>query len=251
MDMIMNIEIIPNWHPILVHFTIALLSVSVTLFIAEIFVRKSSWHIQLVTVARWNLWLGALATIATVIAGIDAFNSVPHGSAEQHLAMLDHRKWALSTAGLFVALALWSFAATLRGKTDFKKITNLIFVALMAIAGLMLATTGYKGAELVYRHGLGVIPMQMGMAAGHGNHDHGGGGHGTEGNAAESMGGHDGHDGHAKKPEHSEHHGEMPMDAVGSAPAIETPQEDPHVNMPGMEMPKTEENSHDHNAHQH
>ncbi len=48
----------------------------------------------------------------------------------------------------------------------------------MTVAGVMLATTGYKGAELVYRHGLGVIPMQAGMIAGH-NHSHGGEGHGT------------------------------------------------------------------------
>lgn len=173
MDMMMHMEIIPNWHPILVHFTIALLSVSVVLFIAEIFVRKQSWHIQLVTVARWNLWLGALATIATVIAGFYAFNSVPHSSEHQHLAMLDHRKWALSTAALFALLALWSFTATLRGKADFGKGTNLVFVGLITIAGFMLATTGYKGAELVYRHGLGVIPMQMGMTGGH-HHSHGG-----------------------------------------------------------------------------
>lgn len=173
----MTIEIIPNWHPILVHFTIALLSVSVVLFLAESFVRKSPLHIQLVTVARWNLWLGSLAAIATVIAGFDAFNSVPHGSEAQHLAMIDHRKWALSTAGLFLILAVWSLAASLRGKADFRKSKNLVFVFLMTVAGLMLATTGYKGAELVYRHGLGVIPMQVGMAAGH-NHSHGGAEHG-------------------------------------------------------------------------
>ncbi len=169
----MTIEIIPNWHPILVHFTIALLSVSVVLFLAESFVRKWSLHIQLVTVARWNLWLGSLAAIATVIAGFDAFNSVAHGSEAQHLAMLDHRKWALSTAGLFIVLAIWSLSASLRGKADFRKSKNLVFVSLMAVAGLMLATTGYKGAELVYRHGLGVIPMQVGMTGGH-NHSHGG-----------------------------------------------------------------------------
>ncbi len=173
----MTIEIIPNWHPILVHFTIALLSVSVVLFLAESFVRKWSLHIQLVTVARWNLWLGSLAAIATVIAGFDAFNSVAHGSEAQHLAMLDHRKWALSTAGLFIVLAIWSLSASLRGKADFRKSKNLVFVSLMAVAGLMLATTGYKGAELVYRHGLGVIPMQVGMTGGH-NHSHGGAEHG-------------------------------------------------------------------------
>lgn len=172
MDMT-NLEIIPNWHPIFVHFTIALLSVSVVLFVAERFVRKQSWHIQLVTVARWNLWLGSLATIATVIAGIDAFNTVPHGSEVQHLAMLDHRKWALSTAALFLFLAVWSFYTALRGKADFKKGTKLVFVGLMTIAGLMLATTGYKGAELVYRHGLGVISMQKDITGGH-NDSHSG-----------------------------------------------------------------------------
>lgn len=168
----MTIEIIPNWHPILVHFTVALLSVSVALFLAESFVRKWPLHIQLVTVARWNLWLGALAAIATVIAGFYAFNSIPHSSEHQHLAMLDHRKWALSTAALFIVLAAWSLSASLRGKADFSKAKNFVFVSLMAVAGLMLATTGYKGAELVYRHGLGVIPMQAGMTAGH-NHSHG------------------------------------------------------------------------------
>ena len=169
----MTIEIIPNWHPILVHFTIALLSVSVVLFLAESFVRKWKLHIQLVTVARWNLWLGSLAAIATVIAGFDAFNSVAHGSEAQHLAMLDHRNWALSTAALFIVLAIWSLSSSLRGKADFRRSKNLVFVSLMAVAGLMLTATGYKGAELVYRHGLGVIPMQVGMTAGH-NHSHGG-----------------------------------------------------------------------------
>lgn len=173
----MTIEIIPNWHPILVHFTVALLSVSVALFLAESFVRKWKLHIQLVTVARWNLWLGSLAAIATVIAGFDAFNSIPHSSEHQHLAMLDHRKWALSTAALFLMLAAWSLSASLRGKADFSKAKNFVFVSLMVVAGLMLSITGYKGAELVYRHGLGVIPMQMGMAAGH-NHSHGSEGHG-------------------------------------------------------------------------
>lgn len=218
MDMMMNMEIIPNWHPILVHFTIALLSVSVALFIAELFVRNRSWHQQLVTVARWNLWLGALSAIATVIAGFYAFNSVPHSSEHQHLAMLDHRVWALSTAALFIVLAIWSFTATLRGKADFKKKINLIFVGLMTVAGLMLATTGYKGAELVYRHGLGVIPMQMNMAGGH-NHSHGGHDHGAE--TPEPSGGQD---------ESSEHD---------------------HSGMPDMEMPDMEESGHDHGAHQH
>jgi uncharacterized membrane protein len=165
------IEIIPNWHPFLVHFTVALLGVSVVLFIAEPLVRKWPLHIQLVIVARWNLWMGALASIATVIAGFDAFNSIPHGSESQHLAMLDHRKWALGTATLFVVLAVWSFLLFIRGKKELKGVKNLVFVLLIIVAGMMLAVTGYKGADLVYRHGLGVIPLQGDITQGH-NHSH-------------------------------------------------------------------------------
>lgn len=169
----MDFEIIPNWHPVFVHFTIALLSVSVGFSLVESFVRKHPLHLQLVTAARWNLWLGALAAIVTVIAGFDAFNSVPHNSETQHLAMLDHRKWALSTTALFLFLAIWSLSAFLRGKGDFRKSKNLVFVSLMTIAGLMLTVTGYKGAELVYRHGLGVIAMPAMEEGHHGHADHG------------------------------------------------------------------------------
>jgi len=54
----MNIEIIPNWHPLLVHFTIALFSVSALLYLAGLLLNKSN----LLIVAKWNLWIGAFAT---------------------------------------------------------------------------------------------------------------------------------------------------------------------------------------------
>lgn len=171
----MNIEIIPNWHPILVHFTIGLLSMSVALLLVGTLIRKGPLHSQLATAARWNLWLGAALTIGTVLSGLYAFNTVPHQLEAQHLAMLDHRKWALSTATLFLALAAWSLVANLRGKAAFAGFRHYIFVTLMVVAGLMLAATGYKGGELVYRHGLGVmaIPAMEEEHHNRGGHDHG------------------------------------------------------------------------------
>ncbi len=48
----------------------------------------------------------------------------------------------------------------------------------MLLASLSLAITGYKGAEVVYRHGTGVMRMPMVMGdGGHGSHEHAGQGH--------------------------------------------------------------------------
>lgn len=171
----MKIEIIPNWHPILVHFTIGLLGISVVLFLMGTLIRKGPLHSQLATAARWNLWLGAALTVGTVLAGFYAFNTVSHSREAQHLAMLDHRKWALSTATLFLTLAAWSLIANLRGNAAFSGFCHYIFIALTVVAGLMLAATGYKGGELVYRHGLGVmaVPAMEEEHHEHGDHEHG------------------------------------------------------------------------------
>ncbi len=72
MDMMMNMEIVPNWHPLLVHFTVAFLSISVALYLSGYILKKP----HLLLVGRWNLWIGAVITIGTVIAGFDAYNTV-------------------------------------------------------------------------------------------------------------------------------------------------------------------------------
>lgn len=158
------IEIIPNWHPILVHFTVGLLATSVALHFAAVLIRKETLRAQIIIVARWNLWIGTAITAITVLAGLHAFSTVPHQLESQHLAMLDHRAWALGTAALFAVLALWCGFFAHRGK--------FLFLALLAAAGMGLAATGYKGGELVFRHGLGVMP-QPAMPEKH-HHDHGG-----------------------------------------------------------------------------
>ena len=165
----MNMEMIPNWHPLLVHFTIALLSISVVLYLAGYILKKP----QLLLVGRWNLWIGALFTIVTILAGLDAYNSVSH-DALSHAAMTDHKKWAIPTGSIFIALALWALWKHRGAKT-----VHLAFVLIMLLASLSLAITGYKGAEVVYRHGTGVMRMPMIMGdGGHDSHEHSSQGHG-------------------------------------------------------------------------
>jgi len=171
------IEILPNFHPVLVHFTVALLSVSTALFVI---LKLAGEHLpdnlrqQLDAVARWNLWLGAAASILTVAAGFHAYNTVAH-DAPSHAAMSDHRNWAIATLILFLLLAAWSIVRTRAAKP-----LGVVFVIVLLVAQLVLLSTGWRGGELVYRYGLGVLSLPT-VEAGEDGHGHGhedGEGHG-------------------------------------------------------------------------
>ncbi|MCF6323592.1 MAG: DUF2231 domain-containing protein [Gammaproteobacteria bacterium] len=175
-------EIIPNWHPIFVHFTVALLSLSVGLFIVTPFVKsplKEQWQ----TVARWALWFGAAITIITGFAGLYAYNTVAHDTPS-HLAMTDHRNWAIVAIVMFLALAAWSIVWVRKGKN-----LGTVFVICMVIAGGVLASTAWRGGEVVYRYGLGVMSLPQAEGEGHSHSHANGGGHGQGNNSTDS--GHD------------------------------------------------------------
>jgi uncharacterized membrane protein len=162
------IEIIPNWHPLFVHFTVGLLSISAVLFVVGAFVpATASWKEKCLTVARWNLWIGAAITVGTVLAGWQAYGTVVHDEPS-HAAMTDHRNWALVTASLFILLALWAYAARHR------RGVSSVFILSVVVASGLLATTGFKGGEAVYRYGLGVMSLpKVSGDGGHGSHSHG------------------------------------------------------------------------------
>jgi uncharacterized membrane protein len=164
------IEIIPNWHPIFVHFTVALGSAAVGFyFLAYLFnhvrIIPKVLPAELEIVARWCLWSAALVSIITVLAGLYAFNTVRH-DAISHVAMTDHRNWALSTAGAILLVAMWS------GWRYYKRrAPNLLFIlALLIVQGLLLSTA-WRGAELVFRYGLGVMSLPQ-AEEGEGHHHH-------------------------------------------------------------------------------
>jgi len=57
------LEIIPNWHPVLVHFTIGLFATATGLFcLGTVFIQKS-WGETVLKAAHINLWIGAAITV--------------------------------------------------------------------------------------------------------------------------------------------------------------------------------------------
>ncbi len=190
-------EIIPNWHPIFVHYTVALLSLSVGLFVVLPLV-KSPLKEQWITVARWSLWFGAASAIVTGLTGLYAYNTVAHDTPS-HLAMTDHRNWAIVTISLFLVLASWSIVLVRRKG----RVLGMAFLIFMLAGGGLLASTAWHGGEAVYRYGLGVMSLPKAEGGGH-SHSHGDGqGHGEEStndlemdfrDMEDEFGGDDGHD---------------------------------------------------------
>lgn len=165
------IEIIPNWHPIFVHFSVGLLLTAAAFHVAAVITGRETLKQTFTIVANWNLWVGTVVTVATVTAGWIAFNSVEHDTPS-HLAMLEHRNWALVTFAAFLAVGLWSLFRAKKHAPIQWPLTIAV-----GVAGLLLISTAWHGGELVYRHGLGVMslpnPDEHAHAAGAG-HDHGG-----------------------------------------------------------------------------
>ncbi|USE36799.1 DUF2231 domain-containing protein [Endozoicomonas sp. SCSIO W0465] len=163
------IEIIPNWHPFVVHFAIAPLFIATLLFLSVYIPAFASKRSELLIAAKWNLFIGVVFSILAVATGWHAYGSVTHDS-QGHAAMSVHRNSAIITLSLFL------LASGLYYRTQRKKIQSW-FVLLMVISSISLGVTGYLGAENVYRHGLGVKRLPETLKAGDIDHEHHGSGH--------------------------------------------------------------------------
>ncbi|MEH6345443.1 MAG: DUF2231 domain-containing protein [Bermanella sp.] len=181
------LEVIPNWHPIFVHFSVAFIS---SLGILQLFIwikGDGEKQTELLFMQKTLMIITVLSVVATVFTGWLAFNSVAHDTPS-HMAMTDHRNWAITTALVFLVGAITYFVRpSLRA--------SLVGVLMIASASLV-AITGFKGGEVVYRYGLGVMSLpQVSETAKNGgdghDHEHGGssavpkeddghGGHGNE-----------------------------------------------------------------------
>jgi uncharacterized membrane protein len=147
-------NLLPGWHPIVVHFPLALVVVSAVSLLAARLLRHEHRSATLATVGTWNLCLGALAALVALGTGLAATIHLQVGP-EVHQAISLHLKWAVFTTLLVMLLAVWRGAGTAQESRP-----SGIFLAVLIAATAALIVTGYRGGQNVYRYGVGVHSIQ-------------------------------------------------------------------------------------------
>jgi uncharacterized membrane protein len=137
----------PNWHPFIVHFPIALLP---TFFVLDIIgaIRKNN---ELRRVASYFLYLGAISSVIAIIAGFKAAETVAHGSAV-HSVMEVHELYGLMVTALALVLALWRY----HNNTPPRLMANVLHQILSVSLCIFLTLGADLGGLMVYKYGIGV-----------------------------------------------------------------------------------------------
>ncbi len=143
-------EIIPNWHPVWVHFTIGLL-ITGTVFYTLSWTGSGTWTQQALNAARWCLIAGALFAVIAFLTGWLAAGNVLHDKAG-YANLLEHRDSALIAAAIFIVAIV---CLGIQWRAAEKKASIPMLVLLLA-GSTALAVTGFNGGAIVYEHGIGV-----------------------------------------------------------------------------------------------
>lgn len=149
-------ELIPDWapniHPMIVHFPIAFLLGAIGADLLSLVVRRWAW-LRPATVALYVI--GGASAVLTYVTGTWAADavSVP---AEAQSVLTEHSNLAWWTMWFFGVYALLRLGAHLWSTTEGRvAVQGVLF--LVALGGsYLLYETGDHGAEMVYRHGVGV-----------------------------------------------------------------------------------------------
>ncbi len=140
----------PGWHPLVVHFPIALTLIAGLLLVAAKFVRSETLAATLATTGTWNLCLGAIAALLALASGLAAVLDIQVGAAA-HASIASHVKWAMFTTLALLLTAVWRGA----GNAQHSRPSGLFLLAL-TLTCMALAVVGYHGGQNVYRYGIGV-----------------------------------------------------------------------------------------------
>ncbi|HVB98426.1 MAG TPA: DUF2231 domain-containing protein [Candidatus Dormibacteraeota bacterium] len=145
-------RILPGWqaalnhHPVFVHFPIVLWLGALLFEIAAVWRHNDGTH----RAAMWLLWLGTLGGAFAVLSGLQAQKLVPAGPVGH---VLEAHEQLMFTC-FFLALGL-SFFAYLASRRLTRGLQVVILAGLLVL-GFLVTVGADRGAEMVYRYGLGV-----------------------------------------------------------------------------------------------
>ena len=145
------------WHPLSVHFPIALL-IFATLFLMAARLLPFGWKEKFSTTGLFLLIPGALLVWWAVYSGTLA-DSVVGRNVCNPLVLEDHERFAYITAYLFTGAALLEIAVRFKSmlkSVKWKRYLSIISLLLMLAGSASMSYVGHLGAKLVYQQAAGV-----------------------------------------------------------------------------------------------
>lgn len=137
----------PNIHPLLTHFPIALLTMSLVFDATGLLIHKD----QLQRIGWWLQLTGTIGLFATVISGLLAVHlvSIPYAAGS---TFESHQEMAFVVSALSALLLLWRISC----RTIIPTKMRVLFVGLMVLMVVLMWVGAWFGGELVYSFGVGV-----------------------------------------------------------------------------------------------
>jgi uncharacterized membrane protein len=139
-----------EWHPIAVHFPLALVVVAALALSAARLKALARVASTLATVGTWNLCLGAIAALFALATGLAAVVHLDAGPGARAAIAL-HVKWAIFAAVGIMLAGAWRGAGTAQDSRP----SGFFLIVLWAVTATLIVA-GYRGGQNVYRYGVGV-----------------------------------------------------------------------------------------------
>lgn len=141
-----------TFHPVFVHFPIALAILAAALELAG----AAFKHDGLKQAAAWNLRFAFLGALAALRTGFQAEEGVPHESAAHEIMEL-HETLAIVFTCVAGALAALSFFFHKPAVAKLRPVYALLLVA----AAVTVGYGGHLGGTMVYEHGIGTETLEQ------------------------------------------------------------------------------------------
>ena len=135
-------------HPYVVHFSVALLLVSVVLFWTGTFAGTRPWASGVLTAARWNLWIGAPLALVSIGSGFVDYIAATCDADTIAATVLHRRSGAVTWwSSLIAAIAVYRTRQRAPGPA---------LLAWLLLVGVAASTAAALGTGLTYDRALGV-----------------------------------------------------------------------------------------------
>ena len=147
---------LPNFHPAIVHFPIALVATALFFDLSALISRGRRW---LDHGAALLYCLASVGAIAAWISGTEAADSMWSMPGAAQAALSEHQDLGLfamaAVLGLTAFRMLVAWLSRKHTKTQFGVLRIVALVAALAVM-LLIAVAADHGGTLVYKHGMGV-----------------------------------------------------------------------------------------------